>query len=271
MVSAVIIGASPESTMTWSYLLPESASRATMSACPVPRCSACSTKFTPVPATASRTRSASWPMITKISRAGTTFSAVAITWARIGLPPISCRTLGCFDLSRVPLPAAIMAMAICGTCGFCRGDFVFVSDDLAMLSQYTANNTPRMPRYPILAMESEASSPRPRYSGRARTPVATRSTPDRLPVGSLRHQRHQVMRHLVGRMPRHRALFQIISEDGTDAQRLDGVQIHHNLRCSFQRIFRLQFGRCRLAIEERVVKQRTASVAVEGSDMVGGG
>ena len=70
MVSAVISGASPESTMTWSYLLPESASRATMSACPVPRCSACSTKFTPVPATASRTRSASWPMITKMSSRG---------------------------------------------------------------------------------------------------------------------------------------------------------------------------------------------------------
>src|SRR6266478_7537313 len=80
-------------------------------------------------------------MITKMSCAGTTFCAVAMTCARIGLPPTSCRTLGCFDLSRVPLPAAMIAMAT--RCGFCREDFdsVFVFGAFAMLSQYTANST----------------------------------------------------------------------------------------------------------------------------------
>src|SRR5271157_4864113 len=199
MVPAVISGASPESTMTWSYLLPallpESASRATMSACPVPRCSACSTKFTPVPATASRTRSASWPMITKMSSTGTTFFAVAITWARIGLPPISCSTLGCFDLSRVPLPAAIIAMAVRGRCRLGREDLDLVFEAFAMLRQYTARE----------------------------------STPDRLPIRRLRHQRHQVVRDPVGRVPRHRALFQILSQQRAHAERFDRFHIHCDL------------------------------------------
>src|SRR5437016_13757426 len=50
-------------------------------------------------------------MITKMSSAGTTFIADAITWASNGLPPISCRALGRFDLSLVPLPAAMITMA----------------------------------------------------------------------------------------------------------------------------------------------------------------
>src|SRR5882724_8368128 len=82
-----------------------------MRACPVPRCSSCTTNCTPLEATAARTRSASWPMMTKMSLGGTTLAAVAITWDRIGFPPTSCKTLGCFDFSRVPLPAAMMAMA----------------------------------------------------------------------------------------------------------------------------------------------------------------
>ena len=45
---------------------------------------------------------------------GTTWVAAAITWARSGLPPTSCRTLGCFDFRRVPLPAARMAIAVRG-------------------------------------------------------------------------------------------------------------------------------------------------------------
>src|SRR5438552_1697937 len=86
-----------------------------MSACPVPRCGACSTKLIPVWATAWRTRSASWPMMAYISWAETTFVAAAITCASSGLPPTSCNTFGCFDFSRVPLPAAMMAIATrCG-------------------------------------------------------------------------------------------------------------------------------------------------------------
>src|SRR6185312_4782821 len=43
--------------------------------------------------------------------AGTTSAADRITCAKRGLPPTSCRTLGRFDLSRVPFPAAMMAIA----------------------------------------------------------------------------------------------------------------------------------------------------------------
>src|SRR5207245_2389099 len=37
--------------------------------------------------------------------------AAAITCASSGLPPTSCNTFGCFDFSRVPLPAAMIAIA----------------------------------------------------------------------------------------------------------------------------------------------------------------
>ena len=47
-----------------------------------------------------------------IASAQATFLADAITWAKSGFPPTSCNTLGCFDLSRVPLPAAMIAMAV---------------------------------------------------------------------------------------------------------------------------------------------------------------
>src|SRR5207253_9065772 len=65
-------------------------------------------------ATELRTRSASWPMMAYTSLAGTTLVAAATTCTSRGLPPTSCSTLGCLDLSRVPLPAAILAMAVRG-------------------------------------------------------------------------------------------------------------------------------------------------------------
>src|SRR5713226_644048 len=37
-----------------------------------------------------------------------------MTYASSGLPPTSCSTLGCLDFSLVPLPAAMMAMAMRG-------------------------------------------------------------------------------------------------------------------------------------------------------------
>src|SRR5580700_8808340 len=97
-----------------------------------------------------------------MSFAGTTFCAVAITCARIGLPPTSCKTLGCFDLSRVPLPAAMIAIAIRGGCGFdweaARLVFFFVSGSFAMHSQYTANDVAngRDARRSIVNSESSA-------------------------------------------------------------------------------------------------------------------
>jgi hypothetical protein len=46
--------------------------------------------------------------------------------------------LGCFDLSRVPLPAAMIAMAMRGGCGFDLE--VFDPGAFPMLSQYIANH-----------------------------------------------------------------------------------------------------------------------------------
>ena len=45
---------------------------------------------------------------------GNNLVAAAITCASNGLPPTSCSTLGCLDFSRVPLPAAMIAMAMRG-------------------------------------------------------------------------------------------------------------------------------------------------------------
>src|SRR5258707_1280853 len=98
-------------------------------------------------------------MITKMSCAGTTFCAVAITCARIGLPPISCRTLGCLDLSRVPLPAAMIAMAICGGCEFGGEDFDLVFGLFTMLSQYKPTVETQFAASHISPMESRASPP----------------------------------------------------------------------------------------------------------------
>src|SRR5208337_967554 len=132
-----------------------------------------------------------------MSRAGTTFSAVAITCARIGLPPISCRTLGCFDLIRVPLPAAMIAMAMRGGRGVDWEDFGLVFIVFAMLRQYTvkANVEARLAASQQLLLINCGDS-----------------TPDRLPIRGLRHQRHQVVRDAVARVPRHLALLQIISQ-----------------------------------------------------------
>jgi hypothetical protein len=49
----------------------------------------------------------------------------------------------CFDLSRVPLPADMIAMAIRGCCGLDRKDLdlIFVFGVFTMLSQYTAKFT----------------------------------------------------------------------------------------------------------------------------------
>src|SRR2546423_15615606 len=53
-------------------------------------------------------------MIAKTSFAGITRVAAAITCASSGFPPTSCNPLGSCDFSRVPLPAAMMAIAIRG-------------------------------------------------------------------------------------------------------------------------------------------------------------
>src|SRR6478752_10599520 len=49
--------------------------------------------------------------MTYTSAGGTTCVPAAITCARSGLPPTSCSTFGYLDFSRVPLPAAIIAIA----------------------------------------------------------------------------------------------------------------------------------------------------------------
>src|SRR5271165_3659152 len=109
MVSGWIRGTSPDSTNTVSKLC--KASRASIMACPVPRCSRWSTKLMPVGASASRTRSASKPMMAKTFCGGTTWLAADTTCASSGFPAISCSTLGRRDFSRVPWPAARIAIA----------------------------------------------------------------------------------------------------------------------------------------------------------------
>src|ERR1019366_556943 len=65
----------------------------------------------PVDCSASRTNSASCPMMAKIFSGGTILLAAATTWPSSVLPAIWCSTLGCRDFNRVPFPAAIIAIA----------------------------------------------------------------------------------------------------------------------------------------------------------------
>src|SRR5207302_9651066 len=70
------------------------------------------------------------------SLAGTTFVAASMTWANSGFPPTSCKTLGCLDLSRVPLPAAMIAIAIRGAVVLLEAEECFLEGDIGF--QYTA-------------------------------------------------------------------------------------------------------------------------------------
>src|SRR6185369_3582735 len=54
-----------------------------------------------------------------MSFGATTFEAATITWPSSGRPPIWWMTFGCLLLSRVPLPAARIAIAKC--CSFADG------------------------------------------------------------------------------------------------------------------------------------------------------
>src|ERR1017187_4504002 len=65
----------------------------------------------PVDCSASRTSSASCPMMAKMFSGGTILLAAATTCSSSVLPAIWCSTLGCRDFSRVPFPAAIIAIA----------------------------------------------------------------------------------------------------------------------------------------------------------------
>src|SRR3989442_12284677 len=111
-------------------------------------------------------------MMAYTSFAGTTLAAAAITCANSGLPPTSCSTLGCLDFSRVPLPAAMMAIAMHGLCG---GPY-FVAVD-------TQHNIPRrdhrdrMPRQ-VLSVNNNIRDLTDRK------PVVIQKAKVNLPVGS---------------------------------------------------------------------------------------
>src|SRR5215472_7406016 len=96
-----------------------------------------------------------------MSSGETTWSAAAITCASNGLPPTSCSTLGCFDFSRVPLPAAMIAIA--SLCEFAR--LCLVSDIQINITEkvtgkrevgFTTQGTQR-PNYRWRQAESPAS------------------------------------------------------------------------------------------------------------------
>src|ERR1700730_5644300 len=115
-----------------------------------------------------------------------------------------------------------------------------------MLSQYISTVETRLAASHISSMESRR--PRPTamllraHEWTGGTPVAPPSTTNRLSFGRFRHQRHQVMRHPAGRMPRYLPLFQIVSLDRAHAKPLDCCQIHYDLRSSLQSVVGLHLG-----------------------------
>src|ERR1035438_3654570 len=212
MVSEWMSGTSPDSTSTW--LNPCSASRATINACPVPRCSACSTNWIPVDCSASRTSSASCPIMAKIFSAGTILLAAATTWPNSVLPAIWCSTLGCRDFNRVPFPAAIIAIAnLSSVCfeGLAESDLWFIM---------TLQGIKR------------------------RLGIAFRG--DGWGLARFQHQPQQVMGDVVRVVPRDQSfpridrLREIVAQYWLHAQGLDAVHIHHDLRLLQIGVFRPQ-------------------------------
>jgi len=195
-----------------------------MSACPVPRCSACSTKFTPVARPPPAPALLHADDYKDVLRRHDLHSR-GDHMRQNRLAAISCRTLGCFDLSRVPLPAAIIAMAMREVCGSIGKTSIWI-----WALEPCVNNIPRP-----LNCES--------YAARR-----------------LRHQRHQSCARDPSRAVPLR-LHQIVSSTGTlPAPR--SLPDPPNLRSSLQRVLGFHLRRCRLAIDQSVVEQLDASMAI---------
>src|ERR1700722_7230877 len=175
----------------------------------------------------------------------TTFVAAAITWARSVFPPTSCRTFGCLDLRRVPLPAAIIAMAT-------RGALLLV-----------------------FAFDIRSNDTR-LYAGMGSRPIQARTRQPRLQserslMGMfLKRQLHQVLRDSAGVMPGDLTLIKVIAQDWTNSQFSDGIFVDYNLRRAFERVLGFQGFRDGCRIQQGVVENSRLGMLIERPNVVGG-
>src|SRR6185369_13028715 len=175
--------------------------------------------------------------------AGTTFAAASITWRRSALPPTSCRTLGYFDFSRVPFPAAMMAIANDGL-------------DMGSLSLYHRGE-----------------------KAKSRCLAQKRARHDKRNIGRLDYvghqsatggQRHQLCGDAIGGVACYTFfLEQKVTNNRLHSQSIDGFSIDHDLRRTLQRVLGFQVWRERPNVQQSDVKDVTASMIADRLDVLG--
>src|SRR5438552_11879134 len=162
-------------------------------------------------------------MIAYISFAGTTRRAAAITCASRGLPPASWRTFGCLDFRRVPLPAAMMAIAVRGCAP---------AGDLGLFDLGIRLNIPRGEGVENAVIGFS-------FGPSQSLGVNFRRVTQRLiaGIGSSYNQLQQIVSHPVGGVAGDAGLLQVATHHRTHAaQCFDRVQVGNDLVSSLKRI-----------------------------------
>lgn len=78
------------------------------------------------------------------------------------------------------------------------------------------------------------------------------------------------MGHAFGGVADDNTLIQIIAKDWAYAEGLNGLQVHHDLRRTFEGIFGFHLGGCRSLVDEGIVKQLGMGVRIERTDVISG-
>src|SRR5664279_2251117 len=196
----------------------------------------------PVDCSASRTSSASCPIMAKMFSGGTILLAAATTCPSSVLPAIWCSTLGCRDFSRVPFPAAIIAIAnLTSVC-------IEIGEESELWFFMTLQGIKRC--------------------------LGTAFCGDGWGLAGFQHKPQQVVRDVVGFVPRDQSfpridlLGQIVAQDRLHSQGLDAVHIHHDLRLLLLRVFRRYSGRCERLVDHGIVEELVPRVLVDCLNML---
>src|SRR5437660_8591058 len=167
-------------------------------------------------------------MFAYISFPGTTRRAAAITCASRGFPPASWRTFGCLDFRRVPLPAAMMAIAVRGCAA---------AGELGLFDLGIRLNIPRGGGGGE-CVRGFSLGPSPSLGADFRR-VAQRLIAG---IGSSYNQLQQIVSNPVGGVAGDAGLLQVATHHRAYAQCFDRVQVGNDLVSSLKRILGFQIG-----------------------------
>src|SRR5215468_11453219 len=89
----------------------------------------------------------------------------------------------------------------------------------------------------------------------------------RLCWNGLRRQLKQVCCHTLGVVAGNVVLIEVIAEDRTHTQSLNGLQVSNDLRRAFKGVFCFQVGRSMRAVDQGVVEQPAIGMFVQGANV----